>query len=414
MSRMREAYQAFEVPFTAASNTTAEFIVDDGLAAAAEVALFLGQPLLLAGDPGVGKTRFATFLADHLQIFKHETLNVSTTTEGRRLLYDFDEVARFRDAQRAAIGRNLNEESRSDENTVEGTSAALEKPLIAIEKPLPQYVRFTALGRAILWAAGPDAEVSFSPSLSIDEIVADPKTADRIKQSTDGRVRLVDIFPNEFRFSREEGLADVHITTRTASLVLLDEFDKAPRTAPNDLLAALENMAFQIDELEMPIKAVKTQANGASKERTWPVVIITSNSEHSMPDAFMRRCIFHWIEFPNSETLQRIIAQFCEQQSPTGSQDSDQTQSESGAAGWLGSPFVKSADALVRNIRDVDPRKSPATGELLAFVSHMLRKGFTPNDKLELNDPSLWEYFGALLKTREDFENVLPNRTKAR
>ena len=79
-------------------------------------------------------------------------------------------------------------------------------------------------------------------------------------------------------------------------ILLIDEIDKADIEFPNDLLNELDEMTFHVNELDEEVKA---------KHR--PVVIITSNSEKELPDAFLRRCIFYYIEFPDEEMMERIV-----------------------------------------------------------------------------------------------------------
>ena len=105
---------------------------DDALVAAAQSALLLGQPLVLAGEPGVGKTSFAEAFADKLELEIMPPVRVKSSTTGPDLFYTFDEVARFRDASQAGAGQGA----------------------------LRDYVRFSSLGRAILWSAGPNAIVA--------------------------------------------------------------------------------------------------------------------------------------------------------------------------------------------------------------------------------------------------------------
>ena len=81
------------------------------------------------------------------------------------------------------------------------------------------------------------------------------------------------------------------------SVVLIDEIDKADIEFPNDLLRELDRMEFHCYELHRTIKA-----------RHRPLIIITSNNEKELPDAFLRRCFFHYIKFPDKETMQRIVA----------------------------------------------------------------------------------------------------------
>lgn len=79
-------------------------------------------------------------------------------------------------------------------------------------------------------------------------------------------------------------------------ILLIDEIDKADIEFPNDLLQELDKMEFYVYEIDETIKA---------KQR--PIIIITSNNEKELPDAFLRRCFFHYIAFPDRDTLQRIV-----------------------------------------------------------------------------------------------------------
>src|SRR5262245_39194104 len=86
---------------------------------------------------------------------------------------------------------------------------------------------------------------------------------------------------------------------RERSIVLIDEIDKAPRDVPNDLLNEFENMEFEVPELQTRIRADPAYR---------PVLILTSNSERNLPDAFLRRCIYYNIPFPGEDTRQEDIA----------------------------------------------------------------------------------------------------------
>jgi MoxR-like ATPase len=99
---------------------------------------------------------------------------------------------------------------------------------------------------------------------------------------------LPDILPTDY----------VHPGKRR-SVVLIDEIEKAPRDLPNDLLNEIERMYFRIPELGN----IKVEADPELR----PVVVVTSNSESSLPDAFLRRCVYYNIPFPNRETLERIV-----------------------------------------------------------------------------------------------------------
>lgn len=327
---------------------------DPALVAAIHAAMLLGQPLILAGEPGVGKTTLAAALAHRLKLFFHDPVQVKSVTTGLDLFYGFDEVARFRDAA-AARG--------------EGDGAA---PL----KGLCDYVRFSSLGRAILWSAGPDAQV-VTGSVAAGEIVAGG--GDRTV------LRLGDLFPREFRYL-EAGAGDVEVQRSAEvplrSIALLDELDKAPRDSPNDVLGELEEMAFRIRELDIEVRA---------RAAAWPILLITSNSERSLPDAFLRRCVFHWIEFPE-ERLHKIVAARCAADYKVSADD----------------PLLVSAIAVFLALRSKAENKRPATAELISFLIALIEFGFPRDRAIDAEDPRVTKLFGTMMKTRIDLETAAP------
>jgi len=162
------------------------------------------------------------------------------------------------------------------------------------------------------------------------------------------------------------------IRSSTRRLVLIDEIDKAPRDFPNDLLDEIDQMEFQVPELSMRVRATHR-----------PVVIITSNSERQLPDPFLRRCVFHRIEFPSSERLMAILAE---------------------RLGHLGLPDRLAAAAVKRfeEIRELPGlEKKPATGELLAWVK-VLRATNVEVARLEGERVRDLPAAGALVKTEQD------------
>jgi MoxR-like ATPase len=218
----------------------------EDLDAAVRVALLLGMPLLLTGEPGCGKTSVAYWLAWKLQLAGPEhrdeplVYNVKSTSTGKDLLYDFDELARFRDSQPGA------------------------------SRQAPEsYLRLNALGRAILFSSDRHRLVRGS-SLTYADLVR--------SEEADS--------PSETRFERRH-------------VVLMDELDKAPRDTPNDLLLEIEEMRFRIRELDAWVE-------GAPERR--PIVIITSNSEKSLPEPFLRRCVFHHIRSPDDARRRDIVS----------------------------------------------------------------------------------------------------------
>ena len=155
-------------------------------------------------------------------------------------------------------------------------------------------------------------------------------------------------------------------------LVLIDEIDKAPRDFPNDLLDEIDQMEFRVPELSMKFRATHR-----------PVVIITSNSERQLPDPFLRRCVFHRIEFPTGDRLQQILSE---------------RLSHLALAERLAAVAVKRFEE-VRSLPGLE--KKPATGELLAWVKVLQA---TNVDVATLNDVPIsgLPATPALVKTEQD------------
>lgn len=153
-------------------------------------------------------------------------------------------------------------------------------------------------------------------------------------------------------------------------ILLIDEIDKADLEFPNDLLWELDKMEFYIHETRETIKA---------KER--PIVIITSNAEKELPDAFLRRCIFHYITFPDRDQMTEIVHAHFEN---------------------LEENILKNAlDTFywIRSIKDV--RKKPSTSELIDWIRALTISGIDPEHLREQ-----LPFLGVLLKKDEDLEAV--------
>lgn len=153
-------------------------------------------------------------------------------------------------------------------------------------------------------------------------------------------------------------------------ILLIDEIDKADLEFPNDLLWELDQMEFYIHETKRTVKA---------KHR--PIVIITSNAEKELPDAFLRRCIFHYIDFPDQELMEEIVR----------------------------THYPNVEDKLLKDAMDVfywirsmkDIRKKPSTSELIDWIN-ALQIGGIPTDKLRQELP----FIGVVVKKDEDLETV--------
>ena len=161
-------------------------------------------------------------------------------------------------------------------------------------------------------------------------------------------------------------------TSETLPVLLIDEIDKADIEFPNDLLQELDRMEFFVYETKELVKA---------KER--PIVIITSNNEKELPDAFLRRCFFHYIKFPDRDTMQEIIdVHFPDIQKV----------------------LVQKAMDIFYDVRDVPGlKKKPSTSELLDWLKLLLHEDM-PLDVLQSQDPSkaIPPLHGALLKNEQD------------
>ena len=154
-------------------------------------------------------------------------------------------------------------------------------------------------------------------------------------------------------------------------VLLIDEIDKADIEFPNDLLQELDRMEFHVYETGEMVRA-----------RQRPVVIITSNNEKELPDAFLRRCFFHYIRFPDAETLRRIVA--------------------------VHHPDIKDAlltAALSRfyEIRETPGlKKKPSTSEVLDWLKLLLAEDLGPEDLKKEGASLLPRLHGALLKNEQD------------
>lgn len=285
------------------------FRPDQGVVDAVNVALLLGQPLLLTGEPGTGKTQLGHYIAWELGLgdaLKYETK--STSTAGS-LFYSYDALKRFQHVQ-----TNVRHDSA-----------------------LP-YITYHALGKAILLTRDP-AEVA--PYL-----------------------------PEGFLHGG-----------RTRSLVIIDEIDKAPRDFPNDILNELDQLYFRIPELDnQPIRV---------DESLRPVVVITSNSEKDLPDAFLRRCIFYHIPFPTPEQMLAIVS--TRLGIYTGDSDA----------------FLAEALELFYQLREkASMRKKPSTAELLEFISAMMSAADDAPNPLAVDPGVASRSLSALTKTVEDQEKA--------
>ncbi len=153
-------------------------------------------------------------------------------------------------------------------------------------------------------------------------------------------------------------------------VLLIDEIDKADLEFPNDLLRELDEMAFHIPELDETVRAVHR-----------PVVVITSNAEKELPDAFLRRCVFHYIAFPEPELMERIVR--------VHHPDVDRK--------LLGATIKRFYE--VRDVQGL--RKNPSTSELIDWIYVLVRSGVSPHE-VEKALP----FMGTLIKQEQDQQTI--------
>lgn len=262
------------------------YLPDTKLVEVVNLAVALGRPLLLQGEPGCGKTRLADALAYTLGL-PLEICPITSSSRARDLLYSYDAVKRLYDSQ------------MQDERSRDVTN----------------YIHYGPLGRAIIRAGH-------------------------------GR----------------------------RSVVLIDEIDKADLDFPNDLLWELDRLEFRVAEApNLPAYKVDAQKDPGLR----PIVIVTNNEEKALPAAFLRRCIFHYIPFPEKDSarLQEILELH----------DARDAR------------LSRKAIEVLLNIRRIEHiRKKPGISELLDWTGYM-QAAKTPVEELERVP-----YIGALLKQEYD------------
>ena len=267
---------------------TEHYIATDDLMLAVNAAVTLQRPLLVKGEPGTGKTQLAREIANALQAPFLEW-GIKSTTKAQHGLYEYDAVARLRDAQ---LGEDKS-------------------------RHIANYIV-----KGKLWECFDSA---------------------------------------------------------TRPVLLIDEIDKADIEFPNDLLRELDQMEFYVHETRTTVKATHR-----------PIILITSNNEKELPDAFLRRCFFHYIKFPDKETMQKIV----DVHFP-----------------GIKKLLVNEALSVFFGLREMQGlKKKPSTSELLDWLKLLVAEDI-PADVLreQSSKKTLPPLYGALLKNEADvhlFERV--------
>ncbi|RME72505.1 MAG: MoxR family ATPase [Planctomycetota bacterium] len=265
---------------------TEDYIASEELQQIVNVAIGLGRPLLIKGEPGTGKTLLASSIARGLGL-PLVRWHVKSTTKARDGLYVYDTVQRLYDSR-------FHDKDVAD---------------------IRQYISLGPLGRAF--------------------------------------------------------------TSEQRAVLLIDEVDKADIEFPNDLLHELDAMRFTIPETGDEIVA---------RER--PIVVITSNNEKELPDAFLRRVVFHFIAFPDRDLMAEIVRVHFPD---------------------LGTRLLEQALAAFYALREVpELRKRPSTSELIDWIAALLAHGIESVPP----DPSTLPLLGTLVKREQDLAAVQQPRNR--
>jgi len=283
------------------------YIAEKGLRDAVNVALALGQPLLVTGEPGTGKTQLAYSLAYELDLSAPLVFQTKTTSTAKDLFYRYDALGHFHDAQ-----------FRKEDSAIEN------------------YIAYEALGLAIL--------------LSLNPAEANPHLPEPRRDN--GPVR---------------------------SVVLIDEIDKAPRDLPNDVLNEIENMSFMVKETGKTFSADQSYR---------PILVLTSNSEKNLPDAFLRRCVFYHISFPDGERLKEIV------------------QSRLRFSSDFTPQMLDHAIHHFEEIREMALKKKPATAEFLAWTQILEKMQLDVANLKPGEAEALAFSYSILAKSKEDKDSL--------
>ena len=252
-----------------------------------------------------------------------------------------------------------------DLNVAVNAAFVLERPLLVKGEP---GTGKTVLAREVAQALGaPIIEWHIKSTTKAHQGLYEYDAVSRLRDGQLGDAKVHDIA----NYIKRGKLWDA-FTREQRPVLLIDEIDKADIEFPNDLLQELDRMEFYVYETGETIRAERR-----------PVVIITSNNEKELPDAFLRRCFFHYIKFPDAETMQAIV----DVHFP-----------------GIKKRLVNEALSIFFEIREVPGlKKKPSTSELLDWIKLLLNEDIGP-ETLRERDPRklIPPLHGALLKNEQD------------
>lgn len=243
-------------------------------------------------------------------------------------------------------------------------AVALERPLLVKGEP---GTGKTELARQVAQALGlPMLEWAIKSTTKAQQGLYEYDAVSRLRDSQLGDARV-----NDVRNYIRKGKLWQAFEAPGKVVLLIDEIDKADIEFPNDLLQELDKMAFHVYETGETIQAAHR-----------PIVIITSNNEKELPDAFLRRCFFHYIRFPDAETLKQIVAVHFPQ---------------------IKEQLLSAALTRFYEIRETPGlKKKPSTSEVLDWLKLLLAEDLRPEDLQAEPGQMLPKLHGALLKNEQD------------
>ncbi|MCP5088553.1 MAG: MoxR family ATPase [Rhodobacteraceae bacterium] len=253
----------------------------------------------------------------------------------------------------------------TDDLTVAVNAAiALERPLLVKGEP---GTGKTELARQVSMALGlPMLEWNIKSTTKAQQGLYEYDAVSRLRDSQLGEERVHDV-----KNYIKKGKLWHAFEADGKQVLLIDEIDKADIEFPNDLLQELDKMEFHVYETSETVRA-----------RQRPIVIITSNNEKELPDAFLRRCFFHYIRFPDTETMKQIIDVHFPGIKPA---------------------LVAEALSQFYEIRETPGlKKKPSTSEVLDWLKLLLVEDLDPSDMRRDGKDALPKLHGALLKNEQD------------
>ena len=243
-------------------------------------------------------------------------------------------------------------------------AVTLERPLLVKGEP---GTGKTELARQVAQALGlPLIEWHVKSTTKAQQGLYEYDAVSRLRDSQLGDERVHDV-----RNYIRKGKLWQAFSAPAKVVLLIDEIDKADIEFPNDLLQELDRMEFHVYETGETIRAAHR-----------PVVIITSNNEKELPDAFLRRCFFHYIRFPDIETMRAIVEVHFPAIKPA---------------------LLTAALTQFYELRDMPGlKKKPSTSEVLDWLRLLLAEDLSPEDLRREGGPALPRLHGALLKNEQD------------